>query len=83
MSICVPETASALGSPHPVMARWRAAADAALHHTLGRLRALLLSWHQRRRDRSDLRRLPGYLLRDIGLDLEDARQEMCKPFWQA
>ena len=36
----------------------------------------------RRRDRQRLARLDSHLLRDIGMDAQDARQECAKPFWQ-
>ncbi|MBN8630171.1 MAG: DUF1127 domain-containing protein [Rhodobacterales bacterium] len=36
----------------------------------------------RRRDRQRLGRLDAHLLRDIGLDAQDARRESDKPFWQ-
>lgn len=40
-------------------------------------------WHQRREDRERLRNLPEYLLRDVGLDVAEARREAAKPFWRA
>lgn len=36
----------------------------------------------RRRDRRNLGHLDAHLLRDIGMDAQDARQECAKPFWQ-
>lgn len=36
----------------------------------------------RRRDRQRLGKLDAHLLRDIGLDPQDARRECGKPFWQ-
>lgn len=36
----------------------------------------------RRRDRNRLARLDAHLLRDIGLDPQEARRECAKPFWQ-
>ena len=36
----------------------------------------------RRRDRQRLARLDAHLLRDIGIDAQDARRECAKPFWQ-
>ncbi len=36
----------------------------------------------RRRDRQRLGQLDTHLLRDIGLDPQDARRESAKPFWQ-
>ena len=37
----------------------------------------------RRRDRQRLGQLDAHLLRDIGVDVQDARRESGKPFWQA
>ena len=39
-------------------------------------------WETRRRFRAQLRDMPDYLLRDVGLDIEGARAEAEKPFWQ-
>lgn len=36
----------------------------------------------RRRDRQRLSHLDAHLLRDIGLDAQDVRREIAKPFWQ-
>ena len=36
----------------------------------------------RRRDRQRLGQLDAHLLRDIGLEAQDARRESDKPFWQ-
>jgi uncharacterized protein YjiS (DUF1127 family) len=36
----------------------------------------------RRRDRNRLGQLDTHLLRDIGLEAQDARRECAKPFWQ-
>lgn len=36
----------------------------------------------RRRERQRLGQLDAHLLRDIGLDAQDARRESVKPFWQ-
>lgn len=65
--------------------RWRA-----IRNPVGRgLVRLLLAvarplviWQRRIRDRDYLRQLPDYLLRDIGIDVEDARGEARKPFWR-
>ena len=43
---------------------------------------LLVVWQNRLRDRAYLQRMPDYLLRDIGIDSVDARQEASKPFWR-
>lgn len=37
----------------------------------------------RRRDRQRLGQLDAHLLRDIGLDAQEARRECDKPFWQS
>ena len=75
-------TTAQLGRPD---LRWRS-----VRNPLGRglLRLLLavsrplVTWERRMRDRDYLQRLPDYLLRDIGLDAEDARREVGKPFWR-
>ena len=43
----------------------------------------LVVWQKRLRDRASLERLPDYLLRDIGLDADEIRYEVSKPFWRA
>ena len=40
-------------------------------------------WHQRVRQRRQLRSLDGHMLRDIGLDRTGAEQEIAKSFWKA
>ncbi len=37
----------------------------------------------RRRERQHLSRLNAHLLRDIGLNAQDARTECAKPFWRS
>jgi uncharacterized protein YjiS (DUF1127 family) len=37
----------------------------------------------RRRDRQRLAHLDAYLLRDIGIEAQDAQAECAKPFWKA
>lgn len=37
----------------------------------------------RRRERAQLGQLDAHLLRDIGIDAQDARAECEKPFWKA
>ena len=56
-----------------------------LRHRLGlgaRITRALVATLARRRDRQRLGHLDPHLLRDIGLDVETARQESSKPFWQ-
>jgi uncharacterized protein YjiS (DUF1127 family) len=36
----------------------------------------------RRSDRQRLAQLDAHLLRDIGMDVQEARRECAKPFWQ-
>jgi uncharacterized protein YjiS (DUF1127 family) len=53
-------------------------------HTTG-LQAVLRAvqaWATRHRSRQSLARLDDHMLRDIGLDRTDARQECAKAFWQ-
>jgi uncharacterized protein YjiS (DUF1127 family) len=44
---------------------------------------IVVQWDLRRRTRKDLRRLPDFMLRDIGLDPSAALGEADKPFWRA
>ena len=46
----------------------------------------LAEWRQRRQFRTDLRRLlkvGPHMIEDIGLDQEEAQDEITKPFWRA
>jgi uncharacterized protein YjiS (DUF1127 family) len=43
---------------------------------------LLLSWHERSRQRRQLRSLSHHMLRDIGLSRADVEAEAAKPFWR-
>jgi len=81
MSTCVTENTTAFGTGHPVVPSWRDGAERALHHALGALTGAVAAWQARRRARNDLRGLPEYLLRDIGLEVE-ARQDDLGPFWR-
>ena len=45
-------------------------------------RELLRTWHQRARERSELRRLDERQLRDINVRAEDVLREAYKPFWR-
>ena len=47
-----------------------------------RMTRALMAALARRRDRQRLGYLDPHLLRDIGLDVETARKEAVKPFWQ-
>jgi len=43
----------------------------------------LLIWQRRMRDRETLQRMPDHMLKDIGLDPGQLREETDKPFWRA
>jgi uncharacterized protein YjiS (DUF1127 family) len=43
---------------------------------------LLLTWHERARQRHQLRALDHHMLRDIGLSRADVEGEAGKPFWR-
>ena len=43
----------------------------------------LVRWQRRLRERDALKRMPDYILRDIGLDRETVEGETEKPFWRA
>jgi uncharacterized protein YjiS (DUF1127 family) len=47
-----------------------------------RLLALVLLWHERARQRDQLRQLDAHALRDIGITREEALRESWKPFWR-
>ena len=43
---------------------------------------LLLIWHERARQRHQLRSLGDHMLRDLGLGRADVEAEAAKPFWR-
>lgn len=43
---------------------------------------LLLTWHERARQRRHLQSLSDHMLRDIGLTRADVLAEASKPFWR-
>jgi uncharacterized protein YjiS (DUF1127 family) len=43
---------------------------------------LVLSWHERARQRRQLQSLSDYMLHDIGVGRADVEAEVAKPFWQ-
>lgn len=47
-----------------------------------RLITALTAANQRRAERYRLAQLDAHMLRDIGLDPQEARRECSKPFWQ-
>jgi uncharacterized protein YjiS (DUF1127 family) len=44
---------------------------------------LLLTWHDRSRQRRHLRSLSNHMLHDIGVSRADVEGEATKPFWRA
>ena len=54
-----------------------------LENPAARLLVALSTALTRRRERALLARLDPHLLRDIGLDADQAARECAKPFWQA
>lgn len=52
------------------------------HGVFARLLASFTVAAIRSRDRQRLAHLDAHLLRDIGLDPQEARRECAKPFWQ-
>jgi uncharacterized protein YjiS (DUF1127 family) len=44
---------------------------------------LLRSWETRLHHRAQLRNMPEYLLRDVGIDSATAQAEADKPFWRS
>jgi uncharacterized protein YjiS (DUF1127 family) len=49
---------------------------------LGRIRAMIVEWRRRARERSDLRMLTHRDLRDIGVSQSESYAEASKPFWK-
>lgn len=43
---------------------------------------VILAWEERRQSRRHLSNLDAHLLRDIGLTLREAEDEVAKPFWR-
>jgi len=43
---------------------------------------LLMIWHERARQRYQLRGLSDHMLRDLGLGRADVEAEAAKPFWR-
>ena len=41
-----------------------------------------MHWHDRARERRELRGLPDHALKDFGASRADAEREGSKPFWQ-
>jgi uncharacterized protein YjiS (DUF1127 family) len=46
-----------------------------------RIKTLLRTWRWRSQSRRRLAQLPDRMLRDVGIDRDEAEQEIAKPFW--
>ncbi len=51
--------------------------------TFSAFQQILSTWRQRVRDRSELARLDGRSIRDLGLSPGDVMFEVNKPFWRS
>jgi uncharacterized protein YjiS (DUF1127 family) len=67
---------------HATLAGGAARSRPWLASRIGRAVDLVLSWHERARQRRHLRSLDNYMLRDIGLSRADVEGEAGKPFWR-
>jgi uncharacterized protein YjiS (DUF1127 family) len=67
---------------HATLAGLTARSQPWLASRVGRAVDLLLTWHERARQRRHLRSLNNYMLRDIGLSRADVEGEAAKPFWR-
>jgi uncharacterized protein YjiS (DUF1127 family) len=77
MSIIHPSVCAGPGS----RPRHRDAVDA-LSDATAWLRATLRTWHRRARERDQLARLDGRMLKDIGVSEADRFVLVNKPFWR-
>jgi uncharacterized protein YjiS (DUF1127 family) len=71
-----------IGTSHATLAGLTARSRPWLAGRIGRAVDLVLSWHERARQRRQLRSLDDYMLHDIGLSRADVEGEACKPFWR-
>ena len=51
-------------------------------HVVRRLTDLLLTWHERARQRRALSQLSDHMLADLGLSRADVEGEVAKPLWR-
>jgi uncharacterized protein YjiS (DUF1127 family) len=70
-----------LRTSHATVAGLAARSRPWLADPVGRVVDLLLTWHERARQRRHLRALDNHMLRDIGLSRADVESEAGKPFW--
>ena len=72
-----------LRSSYATLATLRAASGAAGWSALARQAVeLLMTWHERARQRRQLQGLSDSMLRDLGLGRADVEAEAAKPFWR-
>ncbi|WP_241427551.1 DUF1127 domain-containing protein [Fertoeibacter niger] len=64
---------TSLAAHHPLPPFARVAFNVAL---------VILAWEERRQSRRHLARLDKHMLRDIGMTLREAEDEVAKPFWR-
>jgi uncharacterized protein YjiS (DUF1127 family) len=67
---------------HATLAGLAASSRPSLLSGVGRAIDLVLTWHERLRQRHQLRSLSTHMLRDIGLSRADVEGEAAKPFWR-
>jgi uncharacterized protein YjiS (DUF1127 family) len=67
---------------HATLAGLAARSRPWLAQRVGGVFDLLLTWHERARQRRHLRSLDDHMLRDIGLSRADVEGEAEKPFWR-
>jgi uncharacterized protein YjiS (DUF1127 family) len=68
---------------HATLAGLTASPRPLLVSRVGRAVDLVLIWHERVRQRRQLRSLSTHMLRDIGLSRADVEGEASKPFWRS
>jgi uncharacterized protein YjiS (DUF1127 family) len=68
---------------HATLAGLTASPRPLLVSRVGRAVDLVLIWHERARQRRQLRSLSTHMLRDIGLSRADVEGEASKPFWRS
>jgi uncharacterized protein YjiS (DUF1127 family) len=68
---------------HATLAGLAASPRPLLVSRVGRAVDLVLIWHERARQRRQLRSLSTHMLRDIGLSRADVEGEASKPFWRS
>jgi uncharacterized protein YjiS (DUF1127 family) len=67
---------------HATLAALAARSRPSLASRAGQVIDLVLTWHERARQRRHLRSLDNHMLRDIGLSRADVEGEADKPFWR-